>query len=54
LPRPPRSRILSVHESGRWPRTGALDDDGGGTVFNVPVPAGFAALTVDEAVAAAG
>ena len=37
----PRVRILSVHEDGRWPRTGALDDEGGGTVFNVPVPAGF-------------
>lgn len=37
----PRVRILSVHEAGRWPRSGALDDDGGGTVFNVPVPAGF-------------
>ena len=48
----PRVRILSVHEDGRWPRTGALHDHGGGTVFNVPVPAGFhdddMALLLDE------
>lgn len=48
----PRVRILSVHEDGRWPRTGALRDDGGGTVFNVPVPPGFhdddMALLLDE------
>jgi len=36
-----RVRILSVHEDGRWPRSGALTDTGGGTVFNLPVPPGF-------------
>jgi acetoin utilization protein AcuC len=33
--------IISVHEEARWPFTGAIDDEGGGNVFNLPVPAGF-------------
>jgi acetoin utilization protein AcuC len=37
----PRVRIVSIHEDGRWPRTGAADDRGGGHVCNLPVPAGF-------------
>jgi acetoin utilization protein AcuC len=37
----PRVRIVSIHEDGRWPRTGAADDRGGGGVRNLPVPAGF-------------
>jgi acetoin utilization protein AcuC len=36
-----RVRIVSIHEDGRWPRTGAADDRGGGSVRNLPVPAGF-------------
>ena len=32
---------LSVHEQGRWPHTGAIDDRGAGRTCNVPVPAGF-------------
>lgn len=31
-------RLVSVHEEGRWPFTGALDDTGGGVAFNLPVP----------------
>ncbi len=34
--------LISVHEEGRWPFTGALDDDGGGNCFNLPVARGFA------------
>jgi acetoin utilization protein AcuC len=34
-----RVRTISVHEQDRWPFTGQLQDDAGGTAFNVPVPA---------------
>jgi acetoin utilization protein AcuC len=37
----PRVRIVSIHEDGRWPRTGAAADRGGGSVRNLPVPSGF-------------
>ncbi|MEC9199598.1 MAG: acetoin utilization protein AcuC [Pseudomonadota bacterium] len=33
--------VVSVHEQGRWPRTGALMDQGAGNLFNLPVPSGF-------------
>lgn len=33
--------VVSVHEQGRWPRTGALTDQGAGNLFNLPVPSGF-------------
>jgi acetoin utilization protein AcuC len=36
-----RVRLVSVHEAGRWPFTGALDDRAGGAAFNLPVPRGF-------------
>jgi acetoin utilization protein AcuC len=32
---------LSIHESGRWPYTGTIDDRAGGGALNLPVPAGF-------------
>lgn len=32
---------VSIHEAGRWPRTGAADDRAGGAARNLPVPAGF-------------
>lgn len=34
-------RLISVHEEKRWPFTGKLDDTGGGTAFNLPVPQGL-------------
>ncbi|MCE6961459.1 acetoin utilization protein AcuC [Cereibacter sphaeroides] len=37
----PDALLISVHEEGRWPFTGALEDDGGGNCFNLPVPRGF-------------
>jgi len=37
----PGVRMISVHEEGRWPFTGALDDRAGGSAFNLPVPRGF-------------
>lgn len=37
----PDTLMISVHEERRWPFTGALEDAGGGAVFNLPVPAGF-------------
>jgi len=32
---------ISVHEAGRWPFTGAVEDRAGGAARNLPVPAGF-------------
>ena len=32
---------LSLHEAGRWPYTGALEDVGGGRSVNLPVPTAF-------------
>jgi acetoin utilization protein AcuC len=37
----PRVRMISVHEEGRWPFTGALGDTAGGSAFNLPVPRGY-------------
>ncbi len=37
----PDALLISVHEEGRWPFTGALTDRGGGNCFNLPVPRGF-------------
>lgn len=33
--------MISVHEENRWPRTGLIDDQGAGLIFNLPVPAGL-------------
>ncbi|WP_368040236.1 acetoin utilization protein AcuC [Ruegeria atlantica] len=30
-------RMISVHETRRWPFTGSLEDDAGGAAFNLPV-----------------
>jgi acetoin utilization protein AcuC len=32
---------VSIHEQGRWPYSGPLEDRGGGQARNLPVPAGF-------------
>lgn len=37
----PRVLTVSIHEAGRWPRSGALEDRAGGHARNLPVPAGF-------------
>jgi acetoin utilization protein AcuC len=37
----PRVLTVSIHESGRWPFTGAAEDRAGGHALNLPVPAGF-------------
>ena len=37
----PGVRMISVHEEGRWPFSGALEDAAGGSAFNLPVPRGF-------------
>jgi acetoin utilization protein AcuC len=37
----PGVRMISVHEEGRWPFTGKLEDDAGGSAFNLPVPKGY-------------
>ena len=36
-----RVLMVSVHEAGRWPHTGAAGDRGSGNACNLPVPAGF-------------
>ncbi|SFE75312.1 acetoin utilization protein AcuC [Roseivivax sediminis] len=33
--------MISVHEAGRWPFTGAAGDDAGGAALNLPVPRDF-------------
>ena len=37
----PRVRFVSIHEQGRWPHSGAVDDVGHGYACNLPMPAGF-------------
>jgi acetoin utilization protein AcuC len=37
----PGVRMISVHEEGRWPFSGALEDRAGGSAFNLPVPKGY-------------
>ena len=37
----PGVRMISVHEEGRWPFTGALTDSAGGSAFNLPVPRSY-------------
>jgi acetoin utilization protein AcuC len=37
----PRVRMISVHEEGRWPFTGQLDDRADGSAFNLPVAKGY-------------
>jgi acetoin utilization protein AcuC len=36
-----RVLTISIHEDGRWPRTGGRGDRAGGLARNLPVPAGF-------------
>jgi acetoin utilization protein AcuC len=35
-----RVLMISTHEERRWPFTGALDDDAGGSAINLPLPPG--------------
>lgn len=37
----PRVFTLSIHEAGRWPFTGRLEDRAGGHARNIPVPQGL-------------
>ena len=37
----PDCLMISVHEARLWPRTGPIENDGGGNAFNLPVPRGF-------------
>jgi acetoin utilization protein AcuC len=36
-----RVLTISIHEEGRWPYSGALEDRAGGSARNLPVPAGL-------------
>jgi len=42
-----RVLILSIHEQGRWPHSGAAADRGGGNARNLPVPPGFGDRELD-------
>jgi acetoin utilization protein AcuC len=37
----PRVLVVSVHEAGRWPHSGQLDEEGAGNLFNLPVAPGM-------------
>ncbi|SHF00608.1 acetoin utilization protein AcuC [Litoreibacter ascidiaceicola] len=37
----PDTVMVSVHEQGLWPRTGAVEDRAGGSAYNLPVPRGL-------------
>ena len=37
----PRVLTVSIHEDGRWPNTGPLEDRAGGSARNLPVPPGY-------------
>ncbi len=37
----PECLMISVHEARLWPRSGPIENDGGGNAFNLPVPRGF-------------
>ena len=37
----PRVLTVSIHEDGRWPNTGRLQDRAGGSARNLPVPPGY-------------
>lgn len=49
-----RVLVFSVHEAGRWPHSGQLDEEGAGNLFNLPVASGMVddemAMLVDEAI----
>ncbi|MEQ8586010.1 MAG: acetoin utilization protein AcuC [Thalassobaculaceae bacterium] len=49
-----RVLTVSIHEDGRWPRTGGIDDRAGGMARNLPVPRGLndseLELLIDRAV----
>lgn len=36
-----RVRMVSIHEAGRWPHTGGIDDTAAGRACNIPVPPRF-------------
>ena len=37
----PECLLMSTHQEGLWPRTGLIEDDGGGNAYNLPVPRGL-------------
>jgi acetoin utilization protein AcuC len=43
----PRVFTVSIHEAGRWPHTGRLEDRAGGHARNLPVPEGFSDSEMD-------
>jgi acetoin utilization protein AcuC len=43
----PRVHTVSIHEAGRWPYSGDVDDAGGGRAVNLPVPPGFRDAELD-------
>lgn len=49
--RAPDVLLLSLHEEGRWPRSGPLDQAGAGNVWNLPLPRGSGDGAFDAALA---
>lgn len=49
----PRVLVVSVHEAGRWPHSGRLEEEGAGNLFNFPVPPGMIDDEMDALVDAA-
>lgn len=41
--------MISTHEAGRWPYTGALDERGAGEMWNLPLPKGAGDADMDAA-----
>ena len=42
-----RVRMVSIHEAGRWPFTGALEENAHGRALNLPVPRGLTEAELD-------
>jgi acetoin utilization protein AcuC len=45
-----RVLVVSVHEAGRWPHSGRMEEEGAGNLFNYPVPPGMTDPEMDALV----
>ena len=43
--------VISLHEEGRWPRTGRIEEEGAGNLWNLPLPRGAGDGAFDAALA---
>lgn len=49
----PRVLVVSIHEAGRWPHSGRMEEEGAGNLFNYPVPPGMCDDEMDALIAEA-